>query len=30
MGYAGYFVVVWDFIDFAKKKNIPIGPGRGF
>lgn len=29
MGYAGYFVVVWDFIDFAKRKNIPIGPGRG-
>ncbi|AVQ17862.1 MULTISPECIES: DNA polymerase III subunit alpha [Fusobacterium] len=29
MGYAGYFVVVWDFIDFARRKNIPIGPGRG-
>lgn len=29
MGYAGYFVVVWDFIDFARKNNIPIGPGRG-
>ena len=29
MGYAGYFVVVWDFIDYAKKKRIPIGPGRG-
>lgn len=29
MGYAAYFVVVWDFIDFAKKNNIPIGPGRG-
>ncbi|WP_410208405.1 DNA polymerase III subunit alpha [Fusobacterium sp.] len=29
MGYAGYFVVVWDFIDFARRNNIPIGPGRG-
>ena len=29
MGYAGYFVVVWDFIDYAKKNRIPIGPGRG-
>ncbi|MEF9933039.1 MAG: DNA polymerase III subunit alpha [Cetobacterium sp.] len=29
MGYAGYFVVVWDFIDYAKKNKIPIGPGRG-
>lgn len=29
MGYAGYFVVVWDFIDFARRKSIPIGPGRG-
>lgn len=29
MGYAGYFVVVWDFINFAKEKGIPIGPGRG-
>lgn len=29
MGYAGYFVVVWDFIAFARKKKIPIGPGRG-
>jgi DNA polymerase-3 subunit alpha len=29
MGYEGYFVVVWDFIDYAKKQNIPIGPGRG-
>ncbi|MFA6877290.1 MAG: DNA polymerase III subunit alpha [Fusobacterium sp.] len=29
MGYAGYFVVVWDFISFAKNKGIPIGPGRG-
>lgn len=29
MGYAGYFVVVWDLIDYAKKIDIPIGPGRG-
>lgn len=29
MGYEGYFVVVWDFIDYAKRCNIPIGPGRG-
>ena len=29
MDYAGYFVVVWDFIDYAKKNRIPVGPGRG-
>lgn len=29
MGYAEYFVVVWDFISYARKQNIPIGPGRG-
>ena len=29
MGYAAYFVVVWDFIYFSKKNDIPIGPGRG-
>jgi DNA polymerase-3 subunit alpha len=29
MGYEEYFVVVWDLIDYAKKKDIPIGPGRG-
>lgn len=29
MGYAGYFVVVWDFISFARSRKIPIGPGRG-
>jgi len=29
MGYEAYFVVVWDFIDYAKGQNIPIGPGRG-
>ncbi len=29
LGYASYFVIVWDFIRFAKEKNIPVGPGRG-
>ncbi|MGL4896902.1 MAG: DNA polymerase III subunit alpha, partial [Cetobacterium sp.] len=29
MGYEEYFIVVWDFIAYAKGKNIPIGPGRG-
>lgn len=29
MGYAEYFVVVWDFITYAKQHDIPIGPGRG-
>lgn len=29
MGYEEYFIVVWDFIRYAKSKNIPIGPGRG-
>ncbi len=29
MGYAEYFVVVWDFIDYAKSQGIAIGPGRG-
>ncbi len=29
MGYSEYFIVVWDFINFAKTHNIPIGPGRG-
>ncbi|UCF63383.1 MAG: DNA polymerase III subunit alpha [bacterium] len=28
-GYAGYFLIVKDFIDFAKSKNIPVGLGRG-
>jgi DNA polymerase-3 subunit alpha len=28
-GYAGYFLVVWDFMRFAKERNIPVGPGRG-
>ena len=29
MGFAGYFLIVWEFIDFAKRKGIPVGPGRG-
>ena len=28
-GYAGYFLIVKDFIDFAKSKDIPVGLGRG-
>ncbi|MCP4573119.1 MAG: DNA polymerase III subunit alpha [bacterium] len=28
-GYAGYFLIVWDFIDASRKLNIPVGPGRG-
>ncbi len=29
MGFAGYFLVVADFINWAKNNNIPVGPGRG-
>jgi len=29
MGFAGYFLIVSDFIRYAKEKNIPVGPGRG-
>ncbi|MBL41577.1 MAG: DNA polymerase III subunit alpha [Rhodospirillaceae bacterium] len=29
MGFAGYFLIVADFIKWAKIKNIPVGPGRG-
>lgn len=29
MGYAGYFLIVADFIQWAKSQNIPVGPGRG-
>ncbi len=29
MGFSGYFLVVQDFINAAKSKNIPVGPGRG-
>ena len=29
MGYAGYFLITQDFVNYAKKNNIPVGPGRG-
>lgn len=29
MGYIDYFLIVWDFINFAKSNDIPVGPGRG-
>jgi DNA polymerase-3 subunit alpha len=29
MGYVGYFLIVWDFINYAKKSHIMVGPGRG-
>lgn len=29
MKFPGYFLIVYDFIDWAKKQNIPVGPGRG-
>lgn len=29
MGFAGYFLIVADFIEFARKAGIPVGPGRG-
>jgi len=29
MGFAGYFLIVQDFINWAKNRNIPVGPGRG-
>ena len=29
MGFSGYFLIVWEFIDWAKKHGKPIGPGRG-
>ncbi len=28
-GYASYFLIVWDFVRFAKEQGIPVGPGRG-
>jgi DNA polymerase-3 subunit alpha len=27
--YAGYFLIIWDLIQYARKHNIPVGPGRG-
>lgn len=29
MGYVDYFLIVWDFINFSRAHNIPVGPGRG-
>ncbi len=29
MQFSGYFLIVWDFIRFAKERSIPVGPGRG-
>ena len=29
MGYTDYFLIVWDFINYARQKGIPVGPGRG-
>jgi DNA polymerase-3 subunit alpha len=29
MGFVAYFLVVWDFIRYAKERGIPVGPGRG-
>jgi DNA polymerase-3 subunit alpha len=28
-GFTSYFLIVWDFIDYAKRNGIPVGPGRG-
>ena len=29
MGFPGYFLIVWEFMHYARDKNIPVGPGRG-
>lgn len=29
MGFESYFIIVWDFINFCRKENIYVGPGRG-
>ena len=29
MGYSDYFLIVWDFVRFARERRIPVGPGRG-
>ena len=29
MGFPGYFLIVWDFVRYAKEHSIPVGPGRG-
>lgn len=29
MGYTDYYLIVWDFIHYAREHNVPVGPGRG-
>ncbi len=29
MGFSAYFLIVWDFVRFAKTNGVPVGPGRG-
>ena len=29
MGYEGYFLIVADFVNWAKHNSVPVGPGRG-
>ncbi|QQS41951.1 MAG: DNA polymerase III subunit alpha [Acidobacteriota bacterium] len=29
MGFPGYFLIVWEFVKYAREKDIPVGPGRG-
>ncbi|MBQ8568012.1 MAG: DNA polymerase III subunit alpha [Oscillospiraceae bacterium] len=29
MGYTDYYLIVWDFVNYAKRNGIPVGPGRG-
>lgn len=29
MGFAGYFLIVWDIVHYARQRGIPVGPGRG-
>ena len=29
MGFVDYFLIVWDFVNYAKNQGIPVGPGRG-
>ncbi|MCA9315465.1 MAG: DNA polymerase III subunit alpha [Planctomycetes bacterium] len=29
MGFVPYFLITWDFVDYAKRNGIPVGPGRG-
>ena len=29
MGYTNYYLIVWDYINYAKSQGIPVGPGRG-